>query len=85
MNHVVSAVAALLTSALAIAGCSAVEPSAACANAAVRQAAAERAYGTSVEAHEAAHAAGEDHTDEDIFDARVTMILAEAETRRHCG
>ncbi|WP_419842210.1 hypothetical protein [Candidatus Poriferisodalis sp.] len=79
MKLAASAIAVLLISALAIAACSAVEPSAACANAA------ERAYGTSVEAHEAAHAAGEDHTDEDIFDARVAMILAEAETRRHCG
>ncbi len=75
----------MLSSSAMLVACSASGPSAACANAAVQQAAAERAYGTSVEAHEAAHAAGEDHTDGDVFDARVAMILAEAETRRLCG
>lgn len=57
----------------------------ACADAAVQQALAEQAYGTAVESHEAAHDSGVDHSDGEIFDARVAMIVAEAETRHQCG
>ena len=71
--------------ALAGAACSSAGPSTACANAALQQALAEQGYGSAVEAHEAAHESGEEHSDSEIFDARVAMILAEAETRRQCG
>ena len=57
----------------------------ACEAAAVQQALAEQAYGTAVESHEAAHDSGADHSDDEIFDARVAMILAEAETRQQCS
>lgn len=77
--------AAAIAAALIVASCSPSDGAEACANAAVQQATAEQAYGGAIESHEAAHASGEDHSDDEIFNARVTMILAEAETRRHCG
>ncbi|WP_419945402.1 hypothetical protein [Candidatus Poriferisodalis sp.] len=56
-----------------------------CQAAALQQTLAEQAYGTAVESHEAAHDSGVDHSDDEIFDARVAMILAGAETRHQCG
>ena len=78
-------IAAAFALALTIASCSTSGGSDACANAAVQQATAEQTYGGAIESHEAAHASGGDHSDQDVFDARVAMILAEAETRRKCG
>ena len=80
-----ASIAAAVAAALMMASCSTFRDVAACENAAVQQALAERAYGSAVDAHEAAHKSGEEHSDSEIFDARVTMILTEAETRQQCG
>lgn len=61
---------------------------AACEAAAWWQAESEQRWAAALEAHEVAHADGVDHSDDpatDALGARVTMILAEAETRKQCG
>ena len=61
--------------------------SAACESAAWIQADAEQRWAAALEAHAEAHdleIEHDDHPEMDIVGARVTMILAEADTRREC-
>ncbi|WP_420436993.1 hypothetical protein [Candidatus Poriferisocius sp.] len=81
---------------IAVCACSA-HDTAACEDAAVGQTLAEQRWKEGFERHELAHDTlvenpdsgfdlGEhDHSAEELFSARVNMILAEAETRRQCG
>lgn len=59
--------------------------STACRRAATNQAATETEWARQIELHSAAHSAGEEHSDDELFGARVDMLIAEAETRRQCG
>lgn len=81
-----SVAAATATVAL-VAACSQTD-SAACEAAAWSQADAEQHWAATYEAHTEAHEHQIEHGDDpatDVLGARVTMILAEAETRRLCS
>lgn len=80
------AVAATAASVCLLAACTSTD-SAACESAAWIQADAEQRWAAALEAHAEAHdlEIEHDHNPEmDIVGARVTMILAEADTRREC-
>ncbi len=60
--------------------------SADCESAAVAQAHAESAWAEALQAHNAAHAADDEHDTHDELTAwRVSTIIAEAEVRNACG
>lgn len=78
---------AILTTSVLFFGCSSAN-AAACEAAAWSQADAEERWAAAFQAHGEAHERGIDHGNDaetDVLGARVTMILAEAETRRQCA
>lgn len=68
---------------LLAAGCSA--STEACAQAALALAETELRLTEAYATHAADHESGANHDDAEVLDARVEMILAEAETRRACA
>ena len=85
MNHTIVRLVVVTTS-LALTGCGGSYDQEACERAAEAQVFAEQSFGDLVEEHSAAHA--EDRSHDDLADliagARLEVVLAEHNTRRHC-